>query len=142
MTAWQPTADEVHAKIPTRPAWDTNSKPSLDEVTASITMTADSLVSEYPAIPAALEPVAKSFVAYRVAADIEWAYDPEQQFGGDNAMAPHLDQMAGAELARLRTMYASATGTTPTGNRAFTIGALPITYAPGVVTPDGYYPAY
>jgi hypothetical protein len=140
--AWLPTPDEVHSQIPTRPAFTDTSVPSVGDVSNVIRLVADSLAAEFPALPATAYPVAKAYVTYSAAAILEAKYDPEQQFGGDTAQMTMLDQRAGVELQRLRNLYASGSGLVAPGARAFTIGGLPDTYRPGVVTPLGYFPAY
>jgi hypothetical protein len=133
--AWEPTPAQVHTAIPTRPAFGGASVPSDTQVLAIIQRTTDALLAEIPTLPVEYEPIAHAFVLYRTAAEVEWSYDPEQQFGGDNAQAPHLDQMAGAELARLRALTGSEIGTggtaVPVVRGAFTI--RPASAGPAVV---------
>lgn len=108
--AWQPTAADVQSIIPLRPTWTASTRPSLADVTATISRIADSVAAEFPALPVTLEPVARAHVAYRAASEVEGSYDPEQQFGGEDSQVARLDRAAGAELARLRGLGDSDIG--------------------------------
>lgn len=114
--AWQPTPRDVRNEMLGRDLeqiTDEQLQHTLDRITTS-------LLAEAPAVDSRWAPVAAAYVLYAAATQVELRLFPEQQTGSDSQSARY-DQLAGAELTRLRAGLDPATesGGEPTG--AFTI---------------------
>jgi hypothetical protein len=108
-----PTPEQVHALIPTRPAFTTASRPTRAEVETIITNKAaevDIETSDTATLPLDLVAYARSAITFGAAADIEQGYYPEQQFG-DGSQARSLSATYLRMLDRLKTQVdASGSG--------------------------------
>jgi hypothetical protein len=79
-----PTPEQVHALIPTRPAFTTTTRPTRAEVETIIANKAaevDIETSDTATLPDDLIAYARAAITFGAAADIEQGYYPEQQFG-------------------------------------------------------------